>query len=277
MNLNIEFLRQVFKNAKLSDKYIFILLNKIDTYQTAFTSPSIDIDNNYELYENLGDITANEAIVWYFYEAFPQLHCPSGVKTMARLKINYGSSESYSSIADDLGFWPYIKATDEEKNSKEKKQKLLEDVFEAFIGVTKVVLIEYFGYQGVGNQIVYNIIKSIFDKKTISLKTEDLYDAKTRLKEVFDKASTQKEFGKLRYKYFDFSENENDRYTELFFVKNNVFTYIAKGEGNTKVAQEKDAASKALKYLHANGYDVEKKFKLFCENRNDSFEKFNSI
>lgn len=272
MNLNIEFLRQVLKNAKLDDKYMFILLNKIDLYQIAFTSPSIDIDNNYELYENLGDITANEAIVWYFYEAFPQLHCPSGVKTMARLKINYGSSESYSSIADDLGFWPYIKATDEEKNSKEKKQKLLEDVFEAFIGVTKVALIDYFGYQGVGNQIVYNIIKSIFDKKYISLKTDDLYDAKTRLKEVFDKALTQKEFGKLRYKYHDLSENENDtgremnRYTELFFVKNNIFTKIAIGRGNTKVAQEKDAAAQALQYLHENGYDVEKKFKLFCEN-----------
>lgn len=273
MDLNIEFLKQVLKNAKLDKKYISILLNRIDIYQLAFTSPSIDIENNYELYENLGDITANEAIVWYFYEIFPQLHCPSGVKTMARLKINYGSSESYSSIADSLGFWPYIKATEEEKASKEKKQKLLEDVFEAFIGVTKLILVEYFGFQGVGNQIVYNIIKSIFDKIDISLKTEDLYDAKTRLKEVFDKAETQFMFGKLRYKYHDFSDFNKypttgplpRSYTELFFVKNNVYTKIATGKGNTKVAQEKDAASQALQYLHNKNYNVEKKFKLFCE------------
>ncbi len=264
MDLNIEFLRQVLKNAKLEDRYILILLDRIDLYQIAFTSPSIDINNNYELYENLGDITANEAIVWYFYEVFPQLHCPSGVKTMARLKINYGSSESYSSIANDLGFWPYIKATEEEKSSNEKKQKLLEDVFEAFIGVTKLVLVDYFGYQGVGNQIVYNIIKSIFDKKDISLKTEDLYDAKTRLKEVFDKESTRIRFGQLRYQYID---KENEKYTKLYFVKDSNWTLIATGNGNTKVAQEKAAASEALKYLRNLNFDVEKKFKLYCEEK----------
>lgn len=265
MDLNIEFLRKVLKNAKLKDRYILILINKIDLYQIAFTSPSIDINNNYELYENLGDITANEAIVWYFYEVFPQLHCPSGVKTMARLKINYGSSESYSSIADDLGFWPYIKATDEERSNKEKKQKLLEDVFEAFIGVTKLVLVDYFGYQGVGNQIIYNIIKSIFDKKEISLKTEDLYDAKTRLKEVFDKEYARNRFGKLKYKY---EEKDNKRYTVLYFVKDGKDKYISIGEGNTKVAQEKAAASEALKYLHdIENFDVEKKFKMFCEEK----------
>lgn len=269
MDINDEFIRRVLQGSKLEDRYLLILLNNLDEYQTAFTSPTIDPNNNYELYENLGDITANEAIVWYFYETFPQLHCPSGVKTMARLKINYGSSESYSSIAESLGFWPYIKASEEERASKEKKQKLLEDVFEAFIGVTKLILVNYFGYQGVGNQIVYNIIKSIFDKKEISLKTEDLYDSKTRLKEVFDKAATQKQFGRLVYKYHDLSDNENQtedrRFTELFFVKNNFFTKIAVGTGNTKVAQEKDAASKALQYLKEIGYDVEKKFKLFCE------------
>lgn len=272
MDLNVEFMRSVLKGAKLEDRYLIILLSNLDEYQTAFTSPTVDSNNNYELYENLGDITANEAIVWYFYETFPQLHCPSGVKTMARLKINYGSSESYSSAAESLGFWPYIKATSEERASKEKKQKLLEDVFEAFIGVTKLILVNYFGYQGVGNQIVYNIIKSVFDKKNISLKTEDLYDAKTRLKEVFDKAATQKQFGRLKYVYHESRAGPEGpnlestaRYTELFFVKDNFSKLIATGVGNTKVAQEKDAASKALEFLKNAGYDVEKKFKLFCE------------
>lgn len=274
MDLNIDFMRRTLQGAKLEEHYLRILLGAIKEYQTAFTSPTVDSNNNYELYENLGDITANEAIVWYFYEKFPQLHCPSGVKTMARLKINYGSSDSYSSIADSLGFWPYIKASDEEKSNLEKKQKLLEDVFEAFIGVTKLVLINYFGYQGVGNQIVYNIIKSIFDKKEISLDADVLYDAKTRLKEIFDKAIIQKQFGKLVYRHHDFSQpfpddnadlNNFKKYTELFFVKDNVYTKIATGRGIKKVDQEKDAASQALEYLKNKGYDIEKKFKLFCE------------
>lgn len=262
MDLTRSFLTKVLMTTNIEDHYLPILTDKIDQYQIAFTAPSADSDTNYELFEIMGDSTANEAIIWYFYDMFPQLHCPSGVKIISRLKINYSSTDAFSSMAEDLGFWPYIKASEEERNNPEKQRKLLEDVFEAFIGVTKIILTEKFGYHGVGNQIVYNMIKAILDTKPISLDPEDLYDAKTKLKEVFDRVLTQKTFGRLKYKYH---EEPGRRFTELFFVKDGVSTKIATGEGNTKVSQEKDAASQALKYLQSKGFEVEKKFKLFCD------------
>jgi len=264
MDLTKDFLTKVLKTANLEDRYVSVLVSRIDMYQTAFTSPLVDSMNNYELYEILGDSTANEALVWYFHGRFSQLRKPSCVKTLARLKIKYSSSDTYSSFAEKLGFWPYIKASDEEKYSKEKKQKLLEDVFEAFIGVTKLISIEKFNYMGVGNQIVYNIIESLLINEDVPLSDEDLHDAKTRLKEFFDKASTQTRFGRVVYTTKD-GDSENTRYTILSFVKNNISTVISKGYGITKIAQEKDAASKALDYLKNIGENVAKKPKLLCE------------
>ena len=40
--------------------------------------------------------------------------------------------------------------------------------------------------KGVGYAVVYKLLENIFNNIHISLKYEDLYDAKTRLKELFD-------------------------------------------------------------------------------------------
>jgi dsRNA-specific ribonuclease len=262
MDLTKDFLLGVFETTLIEDRYLSILTDQIDKYRQAFTAPSHNIEKNYELYEIMGDSTANEAILWYFYETFPQLRCTNGVKVISRLKINFSSTDAFSSMAEELGFWPYIKASDEERENPDKKRKLLEDVFEAFIGVTKLILLEKYGLHGVGNQFVYNIIKSILDKRTVSLDPEDLFDAKTKLKEVFDRANTQALYGKLRYKYHD---TPTRRYTELYFLKDGIQTLIATGDGLNKAAQEKDASAQALKFLQSQGYDVEKKFRLNCE------------
>jgi dsRNA-specific ribonuclease len=185
------------------------------------------------------------------------------VKTLARLKIKYGSTESYSSFAEKLGFWPYIKAPEEEKLNEEKRQKLMEDVFEAFIGVTKIILIHTFKYVGVGNEIASNIIESLLIDEDIPLSDEDLHDAKTRLKEFFDRASSQLRFGKTVYTTKE--DSNGVRYTVLSFVKNNVPKIISEGFGVTKIAQEKDAAAKALEYLKQMGENVAKRNKLLCE------------
>ena len=118
------------------------------------------------------------------------LKCPKGVKVVARLRINYGSKESLAEIADNLGFWPFISAAIEGMNKGVKyrnrhKKDLLEDTFEAFLGCAEFVLDNEFKI-GVGYGIVYDILASIFDNINISLDYKDLFDAKTRLKEVFD-------------------------------------------------------------------------------------------
>ena len=49
---------------------------------------------------------------------------------------------------------------------------------------------------GVGYYIVYSILKNIFDEKIISLSYNNLYDSKTKLKELFDFMPS---LGKLQY------------------------------------------------------------------------------
>src|SRR3990167_10204011 len=175
----------VLKKGNISDKYLSLLLTEesILIYSDVFTSDSVDKANNYQVYEQLGDLTGNKFIVWYIYERFPQLNCTEGVKVVARLRINYVAKQSFFKIAQDLGFWEYISAT---KDLRMRKMKsLLEDAFEAFIGATELILDRKIG-KGFGYRIAYRILKGIFDELPISLKYEDLYDPKTRLKELSD-------------------------------------------------------------------------------------------
>ena len=153
-------------------------------YELAFTHSSVDKNNNYEMFEQLGDLTINKFLVFYFYTRFPKLCNPFGVKIVARLRIKYGSKQVLSAIADYYEFFPKIR-TAEVVTSGTRRLSLLEDVFEAYVGVTEHILDEELG-RGVGWAMVYNMLEHIFDEMTICLNYTSLFDAKTRLKEVCD-------------------------------------------------------------------------------------------
>ncbi len=187
-----DFITSLLRRGDLKQKYIDILTSNegMNYYGNAFTASSIDSVNNYERFENMGDVTANKFIVWYAYQRFPQLDCTEGVKIVARLRINYGAKATFAPLAEKLGFWPFISCLEdgEMKGTKyrsKNKKDLLEDTFEAFIGCTEYLLDKSFR-PGVGYGIAYDILTNIFDEINISLKFEDLFDAKTRLKETFD-------------------------------------------------------------------------------------------
>lgn len=180
-----DLIKSLLIKGKLKEKYINFLTNEtnIELYSKAFTSASADKLNNYEIFEQLGDLSANKFIVSYAYNRFPQLDCPLGVKVVARIRINYGSRKSFSKIGEDMGFWNYISASEEDRTRK--KKDLLEDCVESFIGCTEYILDKKYR-PGVGYGIVYDILSNIFDDINISLNYEDLYDSKTKLKELFD-------------------------------------------------------------------------------------------
>ena len=175
----------VLKKSNIKSKYINVLLSaeNIKKYEDVFTSSTVDPQNNYEIYEQLGDMTANKFIVCYSYQRFPVLKTTEGVKIVARLRINHGARASFQKIGEELNFWELITATVDERSRK--KKDLLEDCFEAFIGCTELILDTTF-LPGVGYHIVYNMLKSIFDDIPMHLSYNKLYDAKTRLKELFD-------------------------------------------------------------------------------------------
>ena len=230
--------------------YIEILTSEdsLSHYSQAFTSDTVDPENNYEVFEQLGDISANKFLVWYMHRRFPKLMCPQGVKVVARLRINYGAKQSFASIADGLGFWDFITASEEERSRC--KKPLLEDTFEAFIGVTEY-LIDTKVFECAGYALVYQILKSIFDKIEISLKYEDLYDAKTRLKELFDCYGVET-LGTLSYESL---KNMDDKITtcKVYHTIKGQKIYLGEGTASLKIDSEQKAAARAIDVLKRRG------------------------
>lgn len=182
----INFIKSILKMGNIKDKYLNELLTSenIKIYSNAFTSEEVDSKDNYEVLEQLGDVCISNFLIFYIYNKYPQLYCSKGVQIVSKLKANLVSRSNFSDLADKLGFWNYITASIE--NRKQNKKDILEDTFEAFIGATVKILDERF-IVGVGYSIIYDILKNIFDKYIkISLKYEDINDAKTLLKETFD-------------------------------------------------------------------------------------------
>jgi dsRNA-specific ribonuclease len=177
-------IQKVLNKGKLLPKYIDILTSdeNMKKYNTAFTSASASKDN-YEFYEQLGDVSAGQFIIWYAYRRMPFLKCDEGVNIVSRIKIKYVSKEYFFNIANNLGFWDYITASIEDRGRN--RESLLEDVLEAFLGVTIMILDDTFR-QGVGYAIVYDILKSIYDEIDISLEYDELFDIVTNVKESTD-------------------------------------------------------------------------------------------
>ena len=277
-----DLIRGLLEKGKLKAKYIDLLTSdeSMKVYGQAFTAASANPDENYEIFEQLGDVSANKFIVWYAYRRFPQLKCPSGVKVVARLRINYGARQSFSDIGERLGFWPYISASEDDRLRKKKDK--LEDCVESFIGCTEYLLDNAFR-PGVGYAIVYDILSNIFDEIQMSLRYEDLYDAKTRLKELFDLYKTQ--LGS-----WIFVDNRDDKLaiSQVYMIpansrnkqviKRKIGDNIIEeapsdwklmGEG--KAAKNGDAQQKAadagLKLLNENGWvkEIPEEYKYFCE------------
>lgn len=240
-------IRSVLERANLKKKYIQLLLSDegMAMYNTAFTSGSANSEDNYEVFEQLGDLSANKFINWYMYRRFPQLNCPQGVKVVARLRINYGSKNSFWKIAQSLGFWPFITATVEERGKSMKP--LLEDTMESFIGVTEYFL-DCKIRMGVGYAIVYDILASVFDEMHISLEYTDLYDAKTRLKELFD---FYKNIGTLKYQ-----ETKEDMITTstVYCIEGGNWIPIGHGTAALKADAQQAAASQGLNTMNSKGF-----------------------
>lgn len=251
---------RLLKRGRMRKEYISRLLDDegMAVYKQAFTAQSADPENNYEIFEQLGDVAANKFIVCYAYKRFPQLFCTEGVKVVARLKINYGSRQSFSQIAENLGFWPHISASEEERSIR--KKDLLEDTMESFCGATEFLL-DRRTKPGVGNQIVYDILVSIFDEVPMSLKYNDLYDAKTRLKELFDG------FPKLGTWSFTHQESTSTIWRIPPGCRHRS-KWIKLGQGTAvrKKDSEQKAAEAGLKALKKRGYTKEPppEYKRFC-------------
>lgn len=254
-------LLNIFKTSKIHDKYIEILLSSdsIDLYKQAFIHHSIHSQCNYEYYEFKGDLTVNKVIIEYLCKIYPFLCCKDGVKVLSRLKILFTSKKTLSEIGNNLNFWNYISSSNNIRQTK--KKSLLEDVFESFIGMTEYIISKHYSV-GIAYTICYKIISKQLKKiNKFSLSYEDLFDAKTRLKEICD--YYKHTIGKILYSY-----NNSNKYKQvrIYHIKQNEKKLIGEGTSNLLIDAEQEASTNALISLKKIG--IEKPMDLFYQNIN---------
>jgi dsRNA-specific ribonuclease len=246
-----DFIKNLISSSRLDSSYISLITdhNSMKLFSKAFTHISFDSNSNYEFFEQLGDITLNKFLVWYFHNRFPNFNSNFGVKIVARLRIKYGSKQVLSEIADKLGFWKWIRVS--ENVSFGKKMSILEDVFEAFIGVTEYI-IDRRTHPGLGYISCYYILKKIFDEIAIDISYEQLFDAKTRLKELFD--INKETLGTIQY---DFEKDQKTGFSIVkvyrIFNSEKIFISSATSDVNKSIA-EQTASENALTVLSQQGF-----------------------
>jgi len=248
------FLSNLLKTyPELSKKNIEKILsdeNMIE-FKKAFTTPSANPQYNYEFYEMLGDSTSNNCVVWYFQRRFfpepEKIIVDKGTMTpvaiMSRLKQEGASVRQYSKFANNLGFLPYITMTNIEQN---KPIKVLEDVFEAFIGCLVYHCDKTFGLH-TGFTIAYPFIQKLFDREVISIEREKLYEPKSRLNE--DITKMRKNNIRLDYNHIEHRSDINPK--EKYFItkasltdstNNRIIIQTPEYKGTTKQENEQKAA-----------------------------------
>ena len=245
------FIKNLISSTRLDSKYINVLTDEssIQLYKKAFTHFSYNSVDNYEVFEQLGDITLNKFLVWYFHKRFPMLNNTFGIKIVARLRIKYGSKQFLSELADKYDFWNNIFITEVISNGK--RMNVLEDVFESFIGVTEYIIDSRI-YHGLGYICCYNILKNIFDKIYIDISYESLFDSKTRLKELFD--CYKEKIGVLHFEYS--KESELNSYVVKIYkiIKNDKILLCEEKSTISKSDAEQKASEKSLIILNNEGF-----------------------
>ena len=266
------FIINLIKKGGVNDRYVKYLIDDtaMDLYAKAFTNPTADPENNYEMLEKLGDSTCNKAIVWYIYRKIPKLSLkPQGVMLISRISHVLRSKETFANIGIKLGFEEFIssglmtiKNGEQKRIMNVKRNSVVEDCFEAFFGATEL-LIDNRVKNGIGFAITQDIIKALLDDYPFpSIKYEDLFDPITRLKELFDYQKFSFSDGSTgnlgSYKYVDgvFDENRQLKtvlveYTDRKGVKKT----ICSGMGAIKDTAKEFAAEAALKFFRQLGYE----------------------
>jgi len=246
----VKMLRNVIRIGGKEDVVEYLTTgDRLKVMGEVFTSSYINEHSNYEPYEMRGDGILGGILVNYFYERFPELEKSDGVKKIARLKILWGSRNALSKIGEKLGFFPFITAP---KSLRERcKKALLEDVLESVIGAIQREVRKWKRI-GVGFGLVYTIMKRVLNKERMGLRRSDLYDYKTRVKEIFDR---NRSLGKMIWERKREDGDGDEEYGKSISILKCGRIVIGIGEGGVKGSADQNACREALRKLKEMGYN----------------------
>ena len=251
-----DFLIKIFKYTGVNDDILSKYINPdtIPFFNMAFTSSSADEQYNYELFEQMGDSTIGKFIVWNSYQQFPQLRGkPEAVEIVARMKIILGSKDTLFQIAENLGIWDFISASEDMR--RRSKKKLLEDVFESLIGVIEFVIHDYSdsnrSQPGLAYQLVYTLLSKLFEPYSLKIDYNVLVDSKNRLKGVFDQHKDKLGSEAVYKNERIFKNGKNIFVSKVYDAHNN---FLGEGADTFKKDAEKKASEMAITTLERKGF-----------------------
>ena len=202
-------------------------------YELALTHPSCnsDLNTKHQDYERL-EFVGDSVIGFVSADLIFKLHPEMDQGYMSKLRSYLVCSKSLANYSRKYNLYELVRIGHSiSREQLEKSDKILEDVFEAFMGAI---------YLDQGIEVAYKVVEKILYEDVEKTNLDDIIDAKTRLQEEM-----QSEYREaVRYELIDEFGPPHDR----TFVSQVVFNGIilGKGQGKSKKAAEEAAAKDAL-------------------------------
>jgi dsRNA-specific ribonuclease len=239
--------------------------DNMNTFTLAITHESYDAENNYEFLEFYGDNFVNTAIVEYLHRRFPDIKAEG---QLTQIKHNLVKDQTFSAFAGRLGLInhvrgdrDYIFGTGEyiagEPVEGNHVMKVQEDLFEAFIGATVIVLDKIYPHSGYS--IVYNIIETLLKDVPIETRVSKIKHPKMEMNDIVTSEQVKWKLGEnpiLEYRMVGKIGRKQRVQAILHYGGEEVRSYkggtsilLGTGANVTRKLAEKDAAFGSLSMI----------------------------
>lgn len=206
--------------------------HSLENYEEAFTHSSFNADANtkhrdYERFEFLGDSVINMVVTEYAFKVHPEM----GQGNLTKLKSTLVATNSLASLSLKYGLDQYIRVGNSFVTQASQSKHLLEDVFEAFIGVV---------YLDQGFAFTEKLLLGIFAKEIENFKMSELTDYKSKLQEEIQAEHRES----VAYELLEESGPAHNRSFKVRVLFDGI--ELGVGVGSTKKQAEQNAAKQAL-------------------------------
>ena len=187
-------------------------------------------NNHYERLEFMGDAVLQVVSAEFLYNLYPDK--PEGTLTKIRSKLV--RTESLAKLGRELGIPDMMYLGNGEEKDRGKKDALIEDCVEAFIGAL---------YIDQGFETARKVVTSYLNTLLLELSNDDIVDYKSELQELIQSDSREL----LKYELISCEGKDNNKTFYYRVVHDGVV--LGKGSGKSKKAAEQEAAKQALAKL----------------------------
>lgn len=214
-------------NIEIHNEQLFI-----DAFTHSSFSNERKTCQDYERIEFIGDGVLDLVVADLVFKLYPNMKQGE----LTKLRANLVCSTSLASFARKFEFNKAIRLGHGEIQAGGPNQKILEDVFEAFIGAT---------YLDQGFEFTKNIIKDIFYESIVNYDLDKLTDYKSKLQEYLQSNYR----GNIVYRVISetgTSQDKNFVVEVMINLDDSSSLVLGKGSGRNKKMAEEAAAKDAM-------------------------------